>query len=78
MTLSIDDLFRMPSEAELFLAERLLPLAAWPSFTADLVIRPGAGRLEVLLLETNPPVSSGRVFPGLFDDGALDGGFRLL
>lgn len=61
-----------------FLAERLLPLVAWPSFTADLVLRPGAEALEVLLLETNPPVSSGRVFPGLFDDGILDGGFRLL
>jgi hypothetical protein len=61
-----------------FLIERLLSLPLWPFVTANLVIRPAAETIEVLLLETNPFVSSGCVFPGSFDDGVLNGGFRLL
>lgn len=60
-----------------FLADRLLPVAPWQAFTAYLLLRPGADGPAILLLETNPPVSSGTAFPGLFHGGSLDGGLRL-
>ena len=61
-----------------FLIERHLSPVPRPSFTANLAIRPAVEAIEALLIETNPPVSSGCVFPGRFDDGILNGGFRLL
>jgi hypothetical protein len=58
-----------------YLTDVLMPAANMPSFTADIILRPD---MLPFLLEINPPVTTGKVFPGLFAGRELDGEFLYI
>lgn len=58
-----------------YLSDVVSPLSGLSSLTCDIIL---SRDLRPTLLEINPPVSWGKTFPGLFQDGNYDGSFRVL
>lgn len=58
-----------------YLTYLLIPLSGLSSFTADIILTPD---FRATLLEINPPVETGSVYPGLFGLAELDGSFRYM
>lgn len=58
-----------------YLSKVVLKLTHLSSLTVDVIL---TRDMRPTLLEINPPVTSGIVFPGLFRAGGLDGSFRFV
>lgn len=56
-----------------YISALVIPLAGLPSLTCDIALDRD---FRPTLIEINPPVSSGHVYPGLFGGNDLDGSFR--